>query len=592
MQSLSDNDPIQIGQYRLRNRLGAGGMGQVYLASTPAGRPVALKVVRPELSHDREFRERFRQEIQAARRVRGLYTAELVDADPDADPPWLATAYVPGPSLKEIVEKNGPLPEGEVFRLVAGIAEALQAIHAANVVHRDLKPSNVVLGPDGPRVIDFGIARALEIDAALTITGESVGTPQFMAPEQLQGQPVTPMIDIFALGSLAAYTALGRAPFGRGLPSAVYYRVLYEPPDLDGCPPQLLVLIERCLAKQPANRPQLDQILRFCLEHADESTDSTPTQQVYRSTQATHRSAQATHRPAMTATAHRVEPLPPPVTARGVGRRRRRRSRRRRTVTVLLTMGALAIAGAATAYALPGSPPPASPHAANSPRLSPVGSWKLASANGTTVSDAAGKHPAMATNVHWSAGSLGAVFNGTDSQVSTAGPVLNTGAGASFTVAAWVYLTKAVTFSATAVSQDSQDGNKNSGFYLQYAGTANQSWSFTRSTANTSTAVGIHALSSSPAALDTWVHLVGVYDASDHQLRLYVNGAPQGTATDNTPYAANGGLVIGRAEFGGDYVDWFPGYIRDVEVFQQALTPAEIKALPSRPLIRSRHHRP
>jgi len=150
MQPLSAGDPVQIGPYRLRGRLGAGGMGQVFLPSTPAGRPVALKVVRPELSGDREFRARFRQEIAAARRVRGLYTAELVDADPDAHPPWLATAYVPGPSLQQVLDSRGPLPEAEAFRLVAGIAEALQAIHAAGVVHRDLKPSNVVLGPDGP----------------------------------------------------------------------------------------------------------------------------------------------------------------------------------------------------------------------------------------------------------------------------------------------------------------------------------------------------------------------------------------------------------------------------------------------------------
>jgi hypothetical protein len=567
MQPLSGDDPVQIGRYRLRSRLGAGGMGRVYLASTPAGRPVALKVVRPELSHDQEFRARFRQEIQAAQRVRGLYTAELVDADPDADPPWLATAYVPGPSLKEFVDQNGPLTEGEALRLIAGVAEALQAIHAANVVHRDLKPSNVVLGPDGPRVIDFGIARALEAEAAaLTSTGESVGTAQFMAPEQLQGQPVTPMIDVFALGSLAAYAVLARAPFGRGMPSAVQYRVLHEPPDLNGCPPRLLVLIKQCLEKQPADRPPVGQVLRFCLEHADAGTDAMPTQPVYRSAQAAHRSGE-------TATARQVEPpLPPPMAARGVGHRLPRRRPPRRAV--LLTVGVLAVAAAATAYALPGSPSSASP-----PGPSPVGRWELASAHGTAVSDAVGNHPAMATNVHWRAGISGAVFDGADSQVSTAGPVLSTGTGASFTVAAWVYLTKAVAFSATAVSQDSQAGNKNSGFYLQYAGTANQSWSFTRTAANTSAAGGIDALSSGPAALDTWVHLVGVYDASDDQLRLYVNGASQGAATDATPYAANGGLVIGRAEFGGNYVDWFPGYIRDVEVFQQALTPVEVKAL-------------
>ena len=229
MQRLSGNDPSQIGQYRLRGRLGAGGMGQVYLASTAAGRLVALKVVRPELSDDQEFRARFYQEIQAARRVRGLYTAELVDADPAATPPWLATVYVQGPSLKEFVDENGPLPEGEAFRLIASVAEALQAIHAAGVVHRDLKPANVVLGPDGPRVIDFGIARALEA-ATLTRAGTAVGTPGFMAPEQIQGLPVTPAIDVFALGALAAYAVLGRPPFGDGLAqNGVLSRALRAP---------------------------------------------------------------------------------------------------------------------------------------------------------------------------------------------------------------------------------------------------------------------------------------------------------------------------------------------------------------------------
>ena len=304
MQPLSDEDPVQIGQYRLRGRLGAGGMGQVYLASTPAGRPVALKVVRPELSHDQEFRARFQQEIRAARRVRGLYTAELVDADPEADPPWLATAYVPGPSLQQVLDTRGPLPEAEAFRLIAGVAEALAAIHAANVVHRDLKPSNVVLGPDGPRVIDFGIARALEA-GALTRTGMAMGTPQFMAPEQLLDQPVTPMIDVFALGSLAASAVLGRPPFGGGHPAAVYYRVVHEPPDLTGCPPHLRALIERCLAKQPADRPPLEWIVQFCLESVDMVSGSRP--------------AQAFYQPAEMVAGRQATPAPaPPTVAPGV----------------------------------------------------------------------------------------------------------------------------------------------------------------------------------------------------------------------------------------------------------------------------------
>jgi predicted Ser/Thr protein kinase/NADH:ubiquinone oxidoreductase subunit K len=267
MQPLTSEDPAEVGGYRLHGRLGAGGMGRVYMASTPAGRPVALKVVRPELGEDQVFRARFRQEIQAARRVHGLYTAQVLDADPAATPPWLVTAYVPGPSLQEAVTGHGPMPEAMAFRLVAGIAEALQAIHAAGVVHRDLKPSNVLLAPDGPRVIDFGIARALEA-TSLTRSGMMVGSPQFMAPEQIMDKPVTPAIDVFALGSLAAYAVLGRPPFGEGHTAAVSYRVLHQAPDLTGCPPQLRALIERCLRKDAAARPAPSEIVEFCRARA------------------------------------------------------------------------------------------------------------------------------------------------------------------------------------------------------------------------------------------------------------------------------------------------------------------------------------
>jgi choice-of-anchor C domain-containing protein len=247
-------------------------MGRVYLAATPAGRPVALKVVRSEISDDPEFRTRFHQEILAAQRVHGLYTAQLLDADPAATPPWLATAYVPGPSLRQAITDNGPMPEATVFRLVAGVAEALQAIHAAGIVHRDLKPSNVLLAQDGPRVIDFGIARALE-STALTRSGMLIGSPQFMAPEQILDKPVTPAIDVFALGALAAYAVLGRSPFGDGHPAAICYRMLHEPPDLQDCPPQLRTLIEPCLAKEAAARPALDQIIKFCLAQTGGAAD-------------------------------------------------------------------------------------------------------------------------------------------------------------------------------------------------------------------------------------------------------------------------------------------------------------------------------
>ena len=236
---------------------------RVYLAFTRGGRPVAVKVVRPELADDPDFRSRFRQEVASARRVSGLYTAQVLDADPDATPPWLATAYVPGPSLQQAIADYGPMPADTVLLLMAGVAEALQAIHAAGLVHRDLKPSNVLLAADGPRVIDFGIARAVEA-TSLTRSGMRVGSPQFMAPEQVAGEAVTPAIDVFALGSLAAYAAAGRPAFGEGTYPAVMYRVMHEPPDLAGCPAPLRALIEQCLAKQPAARPAPGDIVAAC----------------------------------------------------------------------------------------------------------------------------------------------------------------------------------------------------------------------------------------------------------------------------------------------------------------------------------------
>ena len=273
VQPLTSDDPAKIGSYRLQARLGAGGMGRVYLAFTPAGRPVALKVVRSELGDDPEFRTRFRREIEAAQRVHGLYTAQLVDADPDATPPWLVTAYVPGPSLEEAIKQHGPMPEAMVFRLIAGVAEALQAIHAADVVHRDLKPSNVLLAQDGPRVIDFGIAQAREA-TSLTRGDVMMGSPDFLAPEQVLDLPITPAIDVFALGSLAVCAAVGRPPFAGGGVFAVAQRVAYDPPDLTDCPAQLLTLIEACLEKQAKDRPSPGQIIEFCVTRAAEAPES------------------------------------------------------------------------------------------------------------------------------------------------------------------------------------------------------------------------------------------------------------------------------------------------------------------------------
>jgi serine/threonine protein kinase len=257
---LLPDDPPMVAGYLLRARLGAGGMGRVFLAFTPAGRAIAVKVMRAELADDEEFRRRFRQEVFAARRVQGIYTAPVVDFDADAPLPWLATAYVPGPSLQEAVGENGPLPVRAVGRLVAGVAEALITIHRAGLIHRDLKPANVLLADDGPRVIDFGIARAAE-STSVTRTGLRVGTPAYMAPEQVRGAAVTPETDVFALGQLAMYAATGRTAFGEGSQEALFYRIVHEQPILDGCPDSLRDLVERCLAKDPGHRPALTEIV-------------------------------------------------------------------------------------------------------------------------------------------------------------------------------------------------------------------------------------------------------------------------------------------------------------------------------------------
>src|SRR5271167_1164437 len=206
-------------------------MGRVYLARSPGGRMVAVKVVRANLAEDAGFRARFAREVSAARKVGGLFTAQVVDADIDGPVPWLVTAYVPGTSLSDAVERQGPLPDTSVLALAAGLAEGLIAIHAAGVIHRDLKPSNVLLAQDGPRVIDFGIARALAA-TPMTMTGATLGSPDYMSPEQILNRPVTPAIDVFALGSLAAFAAVGRLPFGRGHITEVAHRVAQEPPDL------------------------------------------------------------------------------------------------------------------------------------------------------------------------------------------------------------------------------------------------------------------------------------------------------------------------------------------------------------------------
>ncbi|MFD3718443.1 serine/threonine-protein kinase [Streptomyces sp. NPDC058674] len=269
MEQLHPHDPHRIGPYRLLSRLGAGGMGQVYLARSDRGRTVAVKLVHPRLAAHEEFRTRFRQEVAAARRVGGQWTAPVLDADTEAPTPWFATGYVAGPSLRQVVADDfGPLPGRSVRILAAGLAYALQDIHRAGLVHRDLKPSNVLVTLDGPRVIDFGIARASAPagpDAGLTRAGELIGSPGFMAPEQIRGEPVTAACDLFCLGAVLAYAATGRLPFGDsdrpGGMAALLLRITEAEPDLTGVPADLHDLVRDCLRRNPAERPGPAEVL-------------------------------------------------------------------------------------------------------------------------------------------------------------------------------------------------------------------------------------------------------------------------------------------------------------------------------------------
>ncbi|TDC94310.1 serine/threonine-protein kinase [Actinomadura sp. 7K507] len=261
MEPLSRRDPRKVGPYRLVGRLGGGGMGQVYLGRSEGGRPVAVKVVRQELAADPGFRRRFAREVTAARKVGGFHTAQVVDADPTADPPWLVTAYIPGPSLQAAVQEDGPLPLKSAAALGAGLAEGLAVVHACGLVHRDLKPSNVILAEDGPRVIDFGIVRALDATSH-TLSRAVVGTPAFMSPEQARGDPVGPASDVFSLGSVLMFAVTGRGPFGEGPSHALMYRIVHDDPDLDGLPGELRDLVVDCLAKDPGMRPAVADVLR------------------------------------------------------------------------------------------------------------------------------------------------------------------------------------------------------------------------------------------------------------------------------------------------------------------------------------------
>ncbi|MFJ6069842.1 LamG-like jellyroll fold domain-containing protein [Streptomyces sp. NPDC093065] len=585
MSALEPDDPRSVGEYRLLGRLGAGGMGRVFLGRSPGGRLVAVKVVHAELLRRPEFRDRFRREVQAARAVSGAFTAPVIDADPDAPLPWLVTSYIAGPSLEQAVTERGAFEPQAVLTLAAGLAEALVSIHAAHLVHRDLKPSNVLLAEDGPRVIDFGIVRSVDADS-LTGTGHMAGSPGFMSPEQVNGDEVTWASDVFCLGAVLAFAATGAGPFGAGPTPALLYRVVHNAPDVDAvADPALRSLIADCLAKDPARRPAPREILArigplggdsaTALPHAHQWTpagrpraDSVPTLVV------PPPAAPPAHPRTRVDTTRPPAPAPAdvrPTRAGGDGRRGRR-------AFLLSGAGALAALGVGTGFWLnrPAAPdrsdgsPPApspSPSSATPPLPVPVGRWPLDEASGRVARDTAGGHDGTATGVAWQDAGGGALFDGTGSQIVTDGPVLKTGEGRSFTVAAWVRLAVVPGTFATAVSQDSADA---SGFYLQYSSEDN-GWAFSRP--------GLRAVGRTAPAAHVWTHLAGVCDGAARKLHLYVNGVREAVVEDTAPAPATGAFVIGRASFGGRPRDFFPGAVRDVRAFDRALGPARVAKL-------------
>ena len=265
MEPLTDEDPGRLGPYRVHARLGAGGMGRVYLGFSPAGRAVALKVLHAERARDPAFRARFWREVAAVRQVGGAYTAPVLDAGTEEGRHWLATIFVAGPSLLELVCTDGPLPLPAAWRLAGGLVEALAAVHACGLVHRDLKPANVLLALDGPRVIDFGLSRV--VDSQPTLSGLVSGTPGFMSPEQAKGEPVGPASDVFSLGSLLAFASTGSGPFGMGSAATIMDRIVYGQPDLAGMPESLRPLAAACLARDQASRPGLAELMAAIAPH-------------------------------------------------------------------------------------------------------------------------------------------------------------------------------------------------------------------------------------------------------------------------------------------------------------------------------------
>jgi serine/threonine protein kinase len=393
---LQPDDPGRIGPYRLRGVLGSGGMGRVFLGASADGQLAAVKVIRADLASDPEFRARFRREVTVARKVSSRFTVPLIGADVDGPVPWLATGYVPGPSLADAVTEHGPLPARSVLELAAGLAEGLSAIHAVGVVHRDLKPSNVLLAQDGPRVIDFGISVAAET-SPLTRTGLLIGSPGYMSPEQVEGRDVGSASDIFSLGAVLAFAATGEAPFGSGSAPTLAYRAVYRQANLDRVPAEVRPLVGRCLAKDPGQRPTARDLMAGAGAVAVPATERWVPEAVTR----TFLELPDGQELSRTVTSALLSPASGPAPSRP-GRHKRQRRLARPLTIASMVVGLLAasaaggIALAASAHQTPGTH---SGQAASRPATSPAPATSAPS-----MSPAANATPSMPASATASAG--------------------------------------------------------------------------------------------------------------------------------------------------------------------------------------------
>jgi len=395
---LQPDDPGRIGPYRLRGVLGSGGMGRVFLGASADGQLVAVKVIRADLASDPEFRARFRREVTVARKVSSRFTVPLIDADVDGPVPWLATGYVPGPSLADAVTEHGPLPARSVLELAAGLAEGLSAVHAAGVVHRDLKPSNVLLAQDGPRVIDFGISVAAET-SPLTRTGLLIGSPGYMSPEQVEGRDVGSASDIFSLGAVLAFAATGEAPFGSGSAPTLAYRAVYRQVNLDRVPAEVRPLVERCLAKDPGQRPTARDLMAGAGAAAVPATERWVPEAVTR----TFLELPDDQEPSRTVTSARLSSASRPAPGRPGRHKRQRRLARPLTIASMIVglLAASAAGGIALAAAAHQTPGTHSGQAASRPTTSPATSAPATSA--PSMSPAANATPSMSATATASA---------------------------------------------------------------------------------------------------------------------------------------------------------------------------------------------